>query len=130
VTVSEHEERLWPPDKIRRLPRFHALLFRQNMEPQPVYCAPYYSGGLDRVLGIRGRYDPDPYHPAAAPKRRQFRRVAGIAALSAAIAGGAWLASTAGHGGTIWPSNVGTLPGHLQTEPAPVKPGAIPPTRV
>jgi type IV secretory pathway TraG/TraD family ATPase VirD4 len=101
VTVNEREEKVWPPDKIRRLPPFHALLFRSNMEPQPVYCAPYFKGELDRALGIAGRYDADPYHPASAvPKQRQVRKVTRAAAVAAAIAaGGVLLSHVSGHGG-------------------------------
>ena len=101
VTVNEREEKVWPPDKIRRLPQFHALVFRHGMEPQPVYCAPYFRGELDRFIG--GRYDADPYHPAgAAPssKPRQVGKVTRAAAVAAAIAaGGVLLSHVSGHGG-------------------------------
>jgi type IV secretory pathway TraG/TraD family ATPase VirD4 len=117
LTVNEREERVWPPDKIRRLPPFHALVFRHGMEPQPVYCAPYFKGELDFLIG--GRYDSDPYHPAsAAPEKRPTGKAARIAAMSAAaIAGGVWLSHGLGHGGVSHPP----APVVQVGDPAPVK---------
>jgi type IV secretory pathway TraG/TraD family ATPase VirD4 len=101
VTVNQHEERIWPEHKIRSLPPFCALAFRSGMAPQPVYCAPYFKGQLDFLIG--GRYDADPYHPAGAASspRRRAGTMTRAAAAAAVIAGGAWLSSATGHG-QIW----------------------------
>jgi type IV secretory pathway TraG/TraD family ATPase VirD4 len=102
INIGMREQRVWRPDMIRSLPEFHALAWLSgNARPTPVYCAPYFTGELDRLIG--GRYDADPYHPAGAapsPKSRQVGKVTRIAALSAAaIAGGVWLSHASGHNG-------------------------------
>jgi type IV secretory pathway TraG/TraD family ATPase VirD4 len=114
-SFSEREERLWSPEKIRRIPQFHGLVWRTGkVNPQPVYCPPYWE-----IPELRGRYDPDPYHSAGAvPRKRQVGKVTALAALAAAavIAGGAWLSQSGGHG-EIW---------HPQGSPAPATAGADP----
>lgn len=88
--ITEKEERLWPPEKIRSVPEFHGLVWRSGKaQPEAVYCAPYWE-----LRELRGRFDPDPYHPAPAggSRRRVLRsvmRATAGAALAAVVALGA-----------------------------------------
>jgi len=98
LNYGMHEERVWKPDMVKSLPEFHGLVWLSgNARPTPVYCAPYFTGELDRLIG--GRYDPDPYHPAgASPQRRQAGKATRFVAVAAAvIAGGIWLSHSFGH---------------------------------
>jgi hypothetical protein len=85
IDVSTREERIWPPERIRSLPEFHALVFRSGeARPQPVFCAPYWARPE-----LRGRYGSDPYHsPDVASRKTAGTVTAAIAA--AAVAAGAW----------------------------------------
>jgi hypothetical protein len=85
IDVSMREERSWPPEKIRGLPEFHALVWRTGQaQPQPVYCAPYWT-----LPELRGRYDPDPYHPADVASGKNAGMLTATVA-AAAMAAGAW----------------------------------------
>jgi type IV secretion system protein VirD4 len=127
INVGMREERVWKPTAIKRLPEFHALLFRQGMEPQPVYCAPYFTGELDRF--IHGRYDSDPYHPAGTvPKKRRAGKLARRVAIAAAvIAGGIWLSHAGSPGGSTSPPQA---PVERSGSTAPPRPGVTTPPRV
>jgi type IV secretory pathway TraG/TraD family ATPase VirD4 len=88
IRVGMREERIWTPDKIKRLPRFHALVFREGFPVQPVYCPPYWE-----IPALRGRYDTDKYHPSSSAKARPGRKMmAASLAAAAVIGGGLWLA--------------------------------------
>jgi type IV secretory pathway TraG/TraD family ATPase VirD4 len=63
ITIGEREERLWSPERIRSLPKYHALLFMEGAQPQPVWL-PRYFKPLE-FPELQGRYDADPYHPSA-----------------------------------------------------------------
>jgi len=63
ITIGEHEERSWSPDRIRDLPECHGLVWKtNNAKPQPIVCPPYWE--LDEC---RGKFDRDPYHPGPYP---------------------------------------------------------------
>jgi hypothetical protein len=93
------EERLWSPEQIRSLPKYHGLLFMDGARPQPVWCPRYFVPG--EFPELRGRYDDDPYHPGAASAGRSFfGQVGRAAALSAAMIAGGALLSPAGESNT------------------------------
>lgn len=77
VTYSPQEERLWPPEKIRALPDFHGLVWKEpkdgKAEPQPVYLQPYYQNAA--CLRVAR---PDPYHMGAAWARPKIKRSAAV----------------------------------------------------
>jgi hypothetical protein len=97
-TIIEHEEKLWPPEKIRSLPEFHGLVWRMGRAaPQPVACPPYWE-----LPECEGRYDPDPYHPGKPPvvfgkRRGKLSKVRAAVMAAAVIAGGVWLSGTTSH---------------------------------
>lgn len=65
---SWQRQRIWPPERIQSLPKFHALVwFYGNPVPQQVYCKPYF---LDPACLAVARDDPYP-HPGASDKPRR-----------------------------------------------------------
>ena len=67
-------------------------------QPESVYCAPYWE-----IRELKGRYDPDPYHPApvgVGGRRRILRRVvratAGAALAAVVVLGGAMMLRPSG----------------------------------
>jgi type IV secretory pathway TraG/TraD family ATPase VirD4 len=104
VTINEHEERLWPADKIRSLPEFHGLVWRMGKAaPQPVVCPPYWE-----LPECEGRYDLDPFHPGSPPvvfgKRRRRFASAAIAVTAAIAMTGAALVNLPDAVHSAWPS--------------------------
>jgi hypothetical protein len=85
INFTEKEERLWPPEKIRSIPEFHGLVWMSGKaQPEAVFCAPSWE-----IRELKGRYDPDPYHPApvgGGRRRRVLRRVVRLAAGCALVA--------------------------------------------
>jgi len=90
INVSERNEKLWPPEKIRSIPEFHGLMWKSGGgQPQPVWCPPYWE-----IPELKGRYDPDPYHPGSTnsgrPRilRHVLRTMVGVALAAAAVIAG------------------------------------------
>lgn len=90
IGYGEGHERVWSAGKIRRLPDFHGLVWKFGQsQPQPVYCAPYWTSRACRRVARS-----DPYHPRGmrSPLRRKL--ITGLAVacgLAAALIGNAWL---------------------------------------
>jgi hypothetical protein len=83
INFSERIERLWTPEQVRGIPEFHGLVWQSgSAQPQPVYCPPYWE-----IKELKGRYDPDPYHPGSngGGISGRFARAATGAALIAAV---------------------------------------------
>jgi hypothetical protein len=116
ISYSMREQRVWPPDKIRSIPKFCGLVwyFGQS-KPQPVYCLPWFED--PKCLATAWR--PDPYHriapasPAASPSTaRPGRKVtAAIAALVAVVIAGAVLFNATGVAHSTWSPAVSPSPG-------------------
>jgi type IV secretory pathway TraG/TraD family ATPase VirD4 len=117
-TIIEHEEKLWPPEKIRSLPEFHGLVWRMGRAaPQPVACPPYWE-----LPECEGRYDPDPYHPGKPPvvfgkRRGKLSKVRAAVMAAAVIAGGVWLSGTTSHLPACPPAHVSPSPPVVRADP-------------
>jgi hypothetical protein len=83
INISEQREPLWPPEKIRTIPKFHALAWKSGTV-QPVYCPPYWTTKLAR------RAAADPYHASGSSgggRRRGAGKVIAVALLAGLIIG-------------------------------------------
>lgn len=88
ISVDVRDERIWPPHKIRNIPKFHGLVWKfGNSVPQPVYCPPYWEIAACRKLARQ-----DPYQPASSSGERRpsgmLRKFVGVIGVATLLAGG------------------------------------------
>ena len=90
IGYGEGHERVWSAGKIRRLPDFHALVWKYGTsQPQPVYCPPFWT-----IRACRPVARADPFHPRGIRsllRRKLATGLAVAASLAALVIGGAWL---------------------------------------
>jgi type IV secretion system protein VirD4 len=95
-SYRSEKRRAVPPDDMLNIPQFHGLVFFAGQsKAQPVYAEPYWL-----TPELRGRYDPNPYHPGSGGGRGKRGRRWGVAAAAAAAAlvAGVWWSSVGPYG--------------------------------